>query len=428
MKKIKSNIPTGKNEKKSLLLLEKLKKSEKRDPEKYLKKAGEAVKAFEKKGFSEHLFESYVIRGNLRMRKGNFKSALDDFRKSQDIAESLNNKNLAAASLNHMGNSYLYMCMLDKALDCYLKALKLYDSIGENGSQGVIYLNIGNINWFQGIYDRAENNYLKGVELSSGKNKKNHAFCFIGLGNIRLKTDRFDEALVYYRKAAEIAESKDFKILAMINNNIGEAYRRKKQYGKALNYLYASYNIINKSKDVLRMAETLCTIGDVFIETGDYAKAGRYIRKSLLFAEKIKSLNLQKDIHLSLSNLYEKSGDIKNSLASLKIHIKLKKKLFEKEKTKKISETELKYEIEKKNLFIEISKIKNKELISINARMNETVEQLKVLKGLIPICAWCKRIRTDSGYWEKLEKYIEDHSMARTVETLCPDCIKNSEV
>ncbi len=51
-------------------------------------------------------------------------------------------------------------------------------------------------------------------------------------------------------------------------------------------------------------------------------------------------------------------------------------------------------------------------------------EELKILKGLLPICSSCKNIRDDEGYWTQLEKYIQDHSEAEFTHSLCPPCAK----
>ena len=54
----------------------------------------------------------------------------------------------------------------------------------------------------------------------------------------------------------------------------------------------------------------------------------------------------------------------------------------------------------------------------------ETLEDKKVLSGLIPICASCKNIRDDKGYWNQIEIYIREHSEAEFSHGLCPDCVK----
>lgn len=50
------------------------------------------------------------------------------------------------------------------------------------------------------------------------------------------------------------------------------------------------------------------------------------------------------------------------------------------------------------------------------------LEQVKQLQGYLPICASCKKIRDDEGYWNKLEAYIASHSEAKFTHSICPKC------
>jgi len=49
-------------------------------------------------------------------------------------------------------------------------------------------------------------------------------------------------------------------------------------------------------------------------------------------------------------------------------------------------------------------------------------EELSLLRGIIPICAKCKKIRDDSGYWEHVETYVQHHSDAELTHNICPTC------
>ncbi len=55
-------------------------------------------------------------------------------------------------------------------------------------------------------------------------------------------------------------------------------------------------------------------------------------------------------------------------------------------------------------------------------QLQEALAQIKTLKGLLPICAACKKIRDDQGYWEQLEVYITDRTDAEFSHSICPDC------
>lgn len=57
-----------------------------------------------------------------------------------------------------------------------------------------------------------------------------------------------------------------------------------------------------------------------------------------------------------------------------------------------------------------------------NAQLEEALASVKTLRGLLPICANCKKIRDDQGYWKQIEVYIENHSEALFSHGLCPEC------
>jgi len=63
----------------------------------------------------------------------------------------------------------------------------------------------------------------------------------------------------------------------------------------------------------------------------------------------------------------------------------------------------------------------------LRARVDEALAQVKVLSGLLPICAWCKKIRDDGGHWQKIEQYIADRSQAAFTHAMCPQCFKEFE-
>jgi DNA-binding response OmpR family regulator len=52
------------------------------------------------------------------------------------------------------------------------------------------------------------------------------------------------------------------------------------------------------------------------------------------------------------------------------------------------------------------------------------LDQVKTLRGIVPICARCKNIRDDQGYWNQVEVYVRDHTEAQFSHGICPDCMK----
>jgi hypothetical protein len=57
-----------------------------------------------------------------------------------------------------------------------------------------------------------------------------------------------------------------------------------------------------------------------------------------------------------------------------------------------------------------------------NTRLQEALANVKTLKGLLPVCSWCHKVREDEGYWQQIETYVAAHSDATFTHGICPDC------
>lgn len=57
--------------------------------------------------------------------------------------------------------------------------------------------------------------------------------------------------------------------------------------------------------------------------------------------------------------------------------------------------------------------------------LEDALAQVKQLRGLLPICSYCKKIRDDQNYWQRLESYLGQHSGARISHSVCPECYEN---
>jgi len=65
-----------------------------------------------------------------------------------------------------------------------------------------------------------------------------------------------------------------------------------------------------------------------------------------------------------------------------------------------------------------------KALLREKERLQDSLAKINKLSGLLPICASCKKIRDDKGYWSQIEFYIRDHSEAEFSHGICPECAK----
>ncbi len=71
---------------------------------------------------------------------------------------------------------------------------------------------------------------------------------------------------------------------------------------------------------------------------------------------------------------------------------------------------------------IEASTISIDRYRALVSELQTTLDDVKTLSGLLPICAWCRQVRSDEGYWTQLEHYVSEHSDARFTHGICPKC------
>jgi hypothetical protein len=88
------------------------------------------------------------------------------------------------------------------------------------------------------------------------------------------------------------------------------------------------------------------------------------------------------------------------------------------ERTKELKRTngQLEQEIEKRRDV-------EKTLLAERDTLKQMISEVKTLRGFIPICSSCHKIRDDAGYWQRIEKYIQERSDAKFSHSLCPECL-----
>ena len=64
----------------------------------------------------------------------------------------------------------------------------------------------------------------------------------------------------------------------------------------------------------------------------------------------------------------------------------------------------------------------NREIESKNIELENALDEIKILRGILPICASCKKIRDDAGYWNQIEAYIEKYTEAQFSHGICEEC------
>lgn len=61
-------------------------------------------------------------------------------------------------------------------------------------------------------------------------------------------------------------------------------------------------------------------------------------------------------------------------------------------------------------------------LAEVNQRLQTSLDEVRTLQGLLPICSWCRKVRDDEGLWTQIEQYVSSHTGAEFTHGMCPDC------
>jgi hypothetical protein len=60
------------------------------------------------------------------------------------------------------------------------------------------------------------------------------------------------------------------------------------------------------------------------------------------------------------------------------------------------------------------------------ADLQQAMTEIKTLRGLVPICAWCHKVRDDAGFWQRIEMYLDAHTDATVSHSICPSCAEEA--
>jgi PAS domain S-box-containing protein len=82
--------------------------------------------------------------------------------------------------------------------------------------------------------------------------------------------------------------------------------------------------------------------------------------------------------------------------------------------------------VQSRSILRDISKQKQmkEEREKLIEHLQEALKEIKTLRGILPVCSFCKRVRDDQGFWEQVDVYLQRHSLADISHSICPKCAK----
>ncbi len=348
----------------------------------------------------------------------------------------------------------------ENALASLSKSFELYEKLANttNDSTGLMlcYGQLGDIYHIQGKYEQGLSYHLKALKMRRRSGVESAiADGLSGVGQGYYHLGRYQEAIASFEQSMEIGRK--INNLSMMSTNLkylGYVYHKLGNVKQAIDYLQHGLKIAREQNSLITEKQILKKLSQIYAELDQFARAHYYQTKYIAALDsnfssevtnRLASMKILYDIkekenenvRLSQDNRIkelelEKSKTTHRLLliiitvtiagVLLIIHFYTKKAKTNRQLTLKNNEIEaarilLENEIEERKQI-------ESEREKLIADLQDSLKKIKTLGGLVPICSKCKSIRNDHGYYEKLEKYMMDHSEIVFSHGICPDCAR----
>jgi serine phosphatase RsbU (regulator of sigma subunit) len=257
---------------------------------------------------------------------------------------------LRSATCGNIGLVYHKQGNYANAIDNYLKAVKMADELGDKKLLSVHYGNIGIVYMNQEKYEKALDFYNKSLKLKEElANKTGIAITLNNIGIVYKDMGQYAEAIAVYNKALDI--NKEIKSKAGLGYNLANlaiVYGMQKEYDKALEYNFKVIQIKEELGDQNGICLAQANIGHIYTLLGKHADAETYLLRANTLAQTLQSLELLKETHQYLYELYDAQNKPALALEQHKKYIQFKDSIHNEESIRQQTSAELNYEFEKK--------------------------------------------------------------------------------
>jgi tetratricopeptide (TPR) repeat protein len=331
------------------------------DPDEGLKYGNEGLQLAGKLNWKKGMAHANRSIGvNYAYGKSDYQQALEYYFKGLKLSEEVGDKKSEARILSNIGVVYWYQSDYPKALKYYFDALKIDEETGnKDGTAGTLG-NIGIVYNSQENYPKALEYMLKANSIDEAAGNKSGVASNLGnIGELYRRLADFDKALEYDLKALHLYEELGNRNgIARNLGNIGAIYTEKRKFVDALEYYLRALKISKELGLKIGIAINLGNIGSTYLEMGNdngkvrnkvaLQQAKMYTDSAIVIFKEIGDLNTLSSNFDRLSEIQSLLGDNKSALDSYKQYTLFKDSVFNIEKDKKLTETAMQYEFDKK--------------------------------------------------------------------------------
>lgn len=369
--------------------------------------------------------QGYNTLGLIEADDGQFAEALDYHLKALAIRERTSDREGLAYSYNNLGNAFRNMGDFEKALEYHKQGLALKIALGNRPSEAYSHQNMGLVYYAMGDHVNALAAYGRALAIREElDDPRGVGVSLNAIGQVEATTNPRAALRTYQRALALRRKTGDERGEMATEINLGNVYRRIGDTGRATAAYNRALTLGARLDTPLMRSNALKALAEVEAERGNHEAAYRHqlqhqdVRDKMFNdenAERFQRLQVAHEAERQQRQieLLQQQGALRDAelarvrtartalgavAALVLVSLAL---LYARFRLKQQSEARLRAQAE--------------ELATALARV-------QALKGLLPICAWCKKVRDDDGYWTQVEAYVARHSKAEFTHCICPSC------
>ena len=322
---------------------------------------------------------------------------LDYIDSSLKLVDIIGNPHLKAEIINEAGVLYRKLDLYKEALDQHQKALIEFEALNDSMGIAYCYANMGNVFLIIGQLDKALDFNLRSLKIKKYLGDSLQIAYSLRTTAIAYQVlNEFDSAIVYFNRALDIYEvAGDDYDLANINFHLGslELETRKNQT-IALEYFEKALELYDKLENAYGSSIAKHQVGKAYLQLGDLETAGAFFEEALMMAQKAKTPRIMTEVYLDFSELNIEKGNFKEALKFHHEYSNIKDSLYSESFSKNLAEMQAKYkrDAEIKKLKDENSLMKKDEQLK-SAYLIMLILAIVFSLGMLVLLFW--------RYWEK---------------------------
>ncbi len=358
----------------------------------------QAFKIAEEKKWDKGMANCQHLIGYIYLLEGNTSEAIARSQEALKLRQKNNDKAGMAKSYGNLGTIYNSMAQYPKALELQLKSLKLNEEVKNDQGIAACLSNLGNIYSSLKKPVQSLDYQLKALEL----NKKleiqrgvagslmNVSNAYQDLSTADLKElkitheERMKRVYAYkYESLSRWLQMGELQGIVLAYQNMGDLYSLTRRADSAIYYYKKALDIYESAGEEYGAANIGARLGGIYYTLLlDNRKAEQLLSKSLVIAKKLGRIELERDVSLGLSQVYNDINEPSKALFHFKNHIKLRDSVMNEENNKKIIQQQMQYEFNKILVADSLKLLEEKRVNAIELGQQKTVSYFSLL-GII---------------------------------------------